>query len=129
MSSDAELLRLSIEAMSRAVADISKYHVGAALRTNAGVVHTGCNIENIVLGETVCAEKVAIFKALEAGERDFDTMAVATVSSPPASPCGSCRQLLMHWGFERVISTNPQGETTEWSVSDLLPAAFVLELD
>lgn len=124
MPSDAELLELATQARGRAVADVSNYRVGACLRTDEGRAYTGCNLENIVLAETVCAEKVALFKALEAGERDFETMAVSTISSPPASPCGSCRQMLHHWGFRRVISTNDQGETVEWTLTDLLPAAF-----
>ena len=77
-----------------------------------------------VLAETVCAEKVALLKALEAGEREFYMVAVSTVSDPPASPCGSCRQLLFHWGFDRVISGNPEGAVAEWTVAELLPAAF-----
>lgn len=112
------------EARGRAVSDISGYSVGAVLETREGTRYTGCNIENIVLAETVCAEKVALLKALEAGERDFAQVTISTVSSPPASPCGSCRQLLFHWGFDRVISVNDAGERSEWTVSELLPAAF-----
>ncbi len=126
MPSDQELIDLAHAARSRAVSDVTNYSVGASIVASSGAVYTGCNIENIVLAETVCAEKVAIYKALEAGERSFSTVVVSTVSSPPASPCGSCRQMLMHWGFTRVLSANDAGETREWTMRELLPAAFEL---
>ena len=128
MSSDAELVRLAHDARTRAIAPISKYRVGAAIRAVSGTGYTGCNIEHVVLGETVCAEKVALFKALEAGERDFEDCAVSTSSSPPATPCGSCRQHLISWGIKRVISANDDHETLEWSMDELLPGAFTLDL-
>lgn len=126
MHSEDELVALAHEARTRAIADISGYSVGAAIRTRSGAVYTGCNLENIVLGETVCAEKVALYKALEAGERELEAVAVSTRSSPPASPCGSCRQMLWHWGIEQVVSANDADERTHWTISELLPAAFKL---
>ena len=124
MASDDALVALAHEARGRALADVSGYSVGAALKAKSGAVYTGCNIENIVLAETVCAEKVAMLKALEAGERAFEVVAVSTVSDAPASPCGSCRQLLHHWGFERVVSETSDGKRAHWTVEALLPAAF-----
>ena len=110
MASDESLLQLAQRAREHAVADLSGYAVGAALLAESGEVFTGCNVENIVLAETVCAEKVALLKAISQGQRRFEAVAVFTVSSPPASPCGSCRQLLHHWKVARVISSNPAGE-------------------
>ena len=123
-SADLALVARAAEARKRAVCDVSGYAVGAALRTLDGAIFSGCNVENIVLGETCCAEKVALLKAISEGGRSFETVAVFTSSSPPASPCGSCRQLLWHWGVTRVLSGNPEGETVTWTVAELLPGAF-----
>lgn len=123
---DRELAEGSVRARERSYAPYSNYRVGAALRTDAGAVYEGCNVENVVLHETVCAEKVALLKAVSEGETDFDTIAICTQSSPPASPCGSCRQMLHAWGVKRVLLVNPGGESVELVVRDLLPRAFEL---
>ncbi len=128
MPSERELVALAHDARGRAIADISGYRVGAALRAASGAVYTGCNVENVVLSESICAERVALLKALEAGERRFEVVAVSTVSSPPASPCGACRQLLFHWGVQRVVSANDQGERRSWTMAELLPDGFDLEV-
>lgn len=122
-----ELLELARDARGRALCDVSGYAVGAALRASSGAVYTGCNLENIVLAESYCAEKVALVKALEAGERSFEAVAISTISSPPASPCGSCRQMLFHWGVATVASANDQDQATVWRIEALLPEAFHLE--
>ena len=118
------LIAAAEEARARSISDVSGYAVGAALLCEDGRVVTGCNIENIVLAETCCAEKVALLKALSEGARSFRTVAVFTRSSPPATPCGSCRQLLFHWGVRDVYSGNPKGEKAHWTVEELLPGAF-----
>ena len=125
-SPDARLIQAAADARRNAVCDITGYAVGAAVQAQDGSIHQGCNIENIVLGATVCAEKVALFKAISEGHHRFDTVAVFTRSSPPATPCGSCRQLLFHWGVQRVVSSNPEGEVAEWSMGHLLPDAFAI---
>lgn len=130
MPSEAELaalVRFATQARGRAICDLSGYAVGAALRSSSGNVYTGCNLENIVLSESYCAEKVALVKALEAGERSFDAIAISTTSSPPATPCGSCRQMLFHWGIPVVVSANDREQTTVWRIEALLPEAFHLK--
>lgn len=123
---DRALLDTAREARTHAYAPISRYKVGAAVRTADGTVVPGANVEHIVLGETSCAEKVAVYAAVAAGHRKFDTVAVYTDSSPPASPCGSCRQVLFHWGFTRAILANEAGELLDLTLSELLPHAFTL---
>jgi cytidine deaminase len=104
----------------------SKYKVGAALRLRDGTVVSGCNVENIVFSESCCAEKVAIMKAISEGHKEFSAIAVATDSSPPATPCGSCRQLIFHWRVGRVILFNGT-EIVETNADDLLPGGFRLD--
>ena len=125
-SADLALLDTARAAREHAYAPISRYKVGAAVRTASGQVIPGANVEHIVLGETSCAEKVAVYAAVAAGHRRFDTVAVFTESSPPASPCGSCRQVLFHWGFKRAILANEAGEVLDLTLSELLPHAFTL---
>ena len=129
MPSDDELVELARQAQSRAVADITQYRVGAALLTADGEVFLGCNVEHIVLAETVCAEKVAILKAISEGHTAFAKVAVYTDSSPPATPCGSCRQMLHRWDIHDVVAANSQGEVAHWRLETLLPGAFKLTLD
>lgn len=129
MHSDESLVELARQAQSRAVADITQYQVGAALVTADGSIFTGCNIEHIVLAETVCAEKVAIVKAISEGHTEFKKVVVYTDSSPPATPCGSCRQMLHRWDVHEIVASNSQGEVEHWRLETLLPGAFKLTLD
>ena len=94
-----ELIARAVEVRENACAGYSHYKVGAALLASSGKVYTGCNVENSTYGLTVCAERVALWKALSEGERTFTQIAVVTSSEPPASPCGACRQLL--WEYLR----------------------------
>ena len=89
-----DLITAATQARLNAVAPFSGFKVGAAIETAAGRVFSGCNIENASLGLTVCAERVALWKALSEGERTFTRIAVVTDAAPPATPCGACRQLL-----------------------------------
>lgn len=89
-----ELARRARLARRRAHAPFSRFKVGAALRTAAGEIVTGCNIENASYGLTICAERVAVFKAVSDGQRRFDAISVAVDSSKLAAPCGPCRQIL-----------------------------------
>lgn len=123
---DAELLASARDARERAHAPITRYRVGAALRCPDGTIVLGCNVENIVLPESLCAEKVALVKAVSDGHTAFDAVAVFTDDDPPASPCGSCRQMLHTWGVRRVIIGNVGGDVRVYELSDLLPHAFTL---
>lgn len=124
---DEALLASAREAWGHAYAPISRYRVGAAVRAADGTVHQGANVENIVLPLTCCAEQVALFHAVALGHRQFDAVAVFTPSSPPAPPCGSCRQILFHWRINRVVLANDRGERKVVHVDDLLPHAFHLQ--
>src|SRR5438128_9691042 len=92
-----DLIARAIEARERAIATYSGFKVGAALRTKDGKVYEGCNIENASYGLTVCAERVALLKALSEGEREFETMAVVTDADTLTPSCGSCRQLMWEY--------------------------------
>ena len=118
------LIDLANEARRRAYAPYSNYQVGAALRTKSGRLFTGCNIENAAYPTGICAERVAIFKAVSEGERQFEVIAVVT--SNGGTPCGSCRQVMAEFGLEtRVLIGDGEGRLLrELSVADLLPGAF-----
>lgn len=119
------LIEAAIEARRWAYAPYSHYAVGAALLTESGKVYEGVNIENAAYPTTICAERVAVFKAVSEGERAFTAIAVAT--SNGGTPCGSCRQVLAEFGVDTlVIMTNAEGKVTlESTVADLLPGAFL----
>ena len=108
----------------RAWAPYSGYAVGAAILSADGCVHGGCNVENASYGLSVCAERHAVAAAIAAGARVFSALAVVTDSSPPASPCGACRQVLAEFGDFPVILANLAGERKITSVGELLPNAF-----
>ena len=118
------LIGLAIEAQRRAYAPYSNYPVGAALRTRSGRIFTGCNVENAAYPHGMCAERVAVFKAISEGEREFDVIAVVT--STGGSPCGGCRQVLAEFGLDTaVLIADDQGRLVEeTTVSGLLPGAF-----
>ena len=120
---DDRLVALAIEARQRAYAPYSKFPVGAALLTKSGRVFTGCNVENVSFGLTVCAERVAVFQAVCCGERHLE--AIAVVSSSGVPPCGACRQVLREFGAAlRVVVADTQGTTREYSLDDLFPDGF-----
>jgi cytidine deaminase len=119
------LCEAALAARNHAHAPYSNFLVGAALEAEDGTVYTGCNIENASYGLTMCAERVALFKAISEGARRFRRIAVAADTETLTPPCGSCRQLL--WEFCRdteVILVNPRGRTEVCRVNDLLPRAF-----
>ena len=124
---DAErkaLIDLANEARRRAYAPYSNYPVGAALRTKSGRLFTGVNVENAAYPTCICAERVAVFKAVSEGEREFD--AIAVVTNNGGSPCGSCRQVLAEFGLEIVVLiADGEGRLLrETTVSELLPDSF-----
>ena len=118
------LIEIAAEARRRAHAPYSKYPVGAALRTRSGRLFTGCNIENAAYPVTICAERVAYFKAISEGEHDFEVIAVVTANG--GSPCGSCRQVMAEFGLDTVVLiADEQGNLLqETTVAGLLPLAF-----
>jgi len=122
---DEELVKLAAQARGHSYAPYSQYTVGAALLTRSGKVYTGCNVENASYGLTVCAERVAVWKAVSEGERDFLAIAVATENGGP--PCGACRQVLAEFvhgtGF-RVLVADAQGNYSTYNLDQLLPTAF-----
>ncbi len=120
-----DLIATASKAREHAHAPYSHFRVGAALRANSGRIFTGCNIENSTFGLTLCAERVAVFKALSEGERGFDAVAVVADTERLTPPCGACRQIL--WEFCRdaeVILSNLGGQMAVRRMSDLFPDAF-----
>jgi cytidine deaminase len=123
--SEAALVAAAREARERAIAPYSHFKVGAALVTAAGRVYGGCNVENASYGLTVCAERVALLKALSEGERDFVMIAVVADTASPTPPCGPCRQLLWEYcGDIPVIMANLTTVTGQHQMSELLPMPF-----
>jgi cytidine deaminase len=119
------LLEAALNARTYAIAPFSGFTVGAELQTEDGRIHTGCNIENASYGLTMCAERVAIFKALSQGERSFRRMAIAADTDTLTPPCGPCRQLLWEFcGDLELILVNPAGKTAAFHVAELLPRPF-----
>ncbi|MBI5840562.1 MAG: cytidine deaminase [Chloroflexi bacterium] len=118
------LIDLANEARKKAYAPYSNYKVGAVLRTRSGRVYTGVNIENAAYPQTMCAERVAIFKAVSDGELEFDVISVVTDNG--GSPCGGCRQVLSEFGMDTIVLiANGEGKLMkELTVKDLLPEAF-----
>lgn len=118
------LIDLANEARRRAYVPYSNYQVGAAVRTKSGRIFTGCNIENAAYPQTMCAERVAIFKAVSEGEQDFEVIAVTTANG--GTPCGGCRQVMAEFGLDTIVLIG-DGEgrlVQETTVADLLPGAF-----
>ena len=121
----AEIARIARDAREAAHAPFSGFKVGAALRTRAGEIVTGCNVENASYGLTMCAERVAVFKAVSEGMRRFDAIAVVVDSPRPAAPCGPCRQILWEFcGDIWVRMENLKGRGVTRRMSELLPMAF-----
>ncbi len=118
------LIALANAARKHAYAPYSNYPVGAALRTKTGHLYTGVNIENAAYPTGICAERVAVFKAVSEGELDFDVLAVVTDNG--GSPCGSCRQVLAEFGLDTlVLIADGSGKLLQSvTVGELLPEAF-----
>ena len=120
-----ELIETAKAARLRSVAPFSSFLVGAALRTEDGKVFTGCNVESASYGLTVCAERVAIWKAVSEGERHFSELAIVADTETLTPPCGTCRQII--WEFAKnatIMLGNLSGETQIVSIKELLPRAF-----
>lgn len=119
-----KLIQAAVEARHWAYAPYSHYRVGAALLTSSGKIYDGVNVENAAYPDSICAERVAIFKAVSEGEKSFEALVVST--SNGGSPCGSCRQVLAEFGLDtRVLITDDQGHVLrELRVDELLPGSF-----
>jgi cytidine deaminase len=112
-------------ARRHARAPYSAFKVGAALETTSGIIITGCNIENATYGLTICAERVAMFKALSEGHRRFARVAIVADTAEPTPPCGACRQILWEFGGDlEVILADLRRETCRLALSALLPQPF-----
>jgi len=119
------LIEAARRARQHAVAGYSRFKVGAALETADGTIVTGCNIENATYGLTICAERVAMFKALSEGHREFRRVAVVADTSAPTPPCGACRQILWEFGGDlEVVLANLTDEKGAYRLSTLLPLPF-----
>jgi cytidine deaminase len=124
---DRDLVKLANDVRRLAYAPYSKFPVGAALLCADGTVVTGVNIENAVNGLSLCAERVALFRAISEGKREFVKIAVSC-ESDHCRPCGACRQVLHeHAPKLEVLMGNPQGNFTRTTIAELLPDAFTLE--
>jgi cytidine deaminase len=118
------LIDLANTARQRAYAPYSHYPVGAALRTKTGRLFTGVNVENAAYPQTMCAERVAIFKAVSEGEKEFEVISVVTDNG--GSPCGGCRQVMAEFGLDTIILlADGNGKLVkQTTVGELLPEAF-----
>ena len=122
---DSRLVEAARTARQHAVADFSGFKVGAALETADGTIVTGCNVENATYGLTICAERVAMFKALSEGHRNFVRVAVVADTTDPTPPCGACRQILWEFGGDlEVVLANLRRELGRHRLSTLLPLPF-----
>ena len=119
------LIETAQKARLQSVAPFSGFLVGAAVKTDSGKVYTGCNVESASYGLTVCAERVAIWKALSEGERHFTELAVVADTETLTPPCGTCRQII--WEFARnatIVFANLDGQKEVFHMAELLPRAF-----
>jgi cytidine deaminase len=125
MSEFDALIKAATLARENAHARFSNFKVGAALRTAEGEIFGGCNVENATYGLTICAERVAIFKAISEGERQFDAIAVVTDTDTLTPPCGACRQLIWEFcGDVPVVMVNLKGKSEIFKMSELFPKPF-----
>jgi cytidine deaminase len=119
------LIETATEVRLQSLAPFSNFLVGAAVRAENGKVYTGCNVESASYGLTVCAERVAIWKALSEGERHFTELAVVADTESLTPPCGTCRQII--WEFAKhatIVLANLRGQQETVSIKELLPRAF-----
>jgi cytidine deaminase len=131
LSSDEResLLDTARQALKRAYAPYSNFHVGAAVLTEQGEVFSGCNVENASYGLTICAERSAIFAAAQktaASKLHIRAVAVVNGNEAPCSPCGACRQVIFEFGDNAVVIFKGQKDYVEASIQDLLPESFRL---
>jgi cytidine deaminase len=125
MTDHDALIAAAREARENAHAPYSNFRVGAALRAKSGRIFTGCNVENSTYGLTLCAERVAVFKAISEGERGFEAVAVVADTNILTPPCGACRQILWEFcGDADVVLANLQGKVELHKMAALFPKPF-----
>jgi cytidine deaminase len=125
MADDETLIEAARRAREHALASFSHFKVGAALETADGQIITGCNIENATFGLTLCAERVAMFKALSEGYLRFTRIAIVANTDQPTPPCGACRQILWEFGGElEILLANLNAPRGRYQLRDLLPLPF-----
>lgn len=126
---DQKLINLAQKAKENAYVPFSNFKVGAALLTNEGKTYTGCNIENASYGDTCCAERTAIFKAVSEGVRKIEKIAIVSSGGDFTAPCGICRQVMAEFMDDDgiIILSNDDGEIKEYRFDELLPLAFRAE--
>lgn len=123
--SDARLIEAALQARLNAHAPYSNFKVGAAIESESGDFYTGCNVENATYGLTMCAERVALYKALSEGARKFRRIVVAAATDKLTPPCGSCRQLLWEFcGDAELILVNTDGHSERMTMRDVFPRPF-----
>ena len=123
--SERELIAAARQARRHARATFSHFRVGAALETRDGAIVTGCNIENATYGLTICAERVAMFKAVSEGHKHFRRVAIVADTQAPTPPCGACRQILWEFGGDlEVVLANLRRQHGRYRLGDLLPLPF-----
>jgi cytidine deaminase len=125
LSETENLVEIAKQARNCSLAPFSNFLVGAALRTKAGKIYTGCNIESASYGLTVCAERVAIWKALSECERDFTDLVIVVDTEQLTPPCGTCRQII--WAYTKhakITLANLTGQSEVVDIKQLLPKAF-----
>lgn len=126
--SDKELILSAIKAKERAYAPYSGFRVGASLLTKSGKIYTGCNVENASYSLTICAERVAVFKAVSDGERDFKSIAISFDSEKFIYPCGACRQVLAEFSPNiKIILVNGNGNTMETTLQKIFKEGILLK--
>ena len=119
------LIKEAEKARKSAYTPYSKFNVGAAILISDGKIFTGCNIENASFGLTVCAERVAVLKAISEGSTKFDAIAIVGDTNRPCSPCGACRQVISEFGKDiKIIMSNLKGDIKIKKICELLPEAF-----
>ena len=119
------LIAAALAAREKAFAPYSKFKVGAAIEDMDGRIHSGCNVENATYGLTMCAERVAVFKAISEGVRKFRRVAIAADTEALTPPCGACRQILWEFcGDVEIVLVNPRGKTETCRLKDLFPKPF-----
>jgi cytidine deaminase len=123
---EQQLIEAAARARGHAYAPYSRFTVGSAVRGASGAVYGGANVENASYGLAICAERSAVVSAISAGETRLTAAVVLTSSSPPAGPCGACRQVLAEFGADDlpVVLVNDRGERTATTLGALLPRAF-----
>ena len=120
------LYAAAVVARQNSYSPYSKFAVGAAVRTAAGKIYGGCNVENASYGLCCCGERNAIFAAVCAGERELETICVVADTEKPVSPCGACRQVMSEFKIKTVLLGNLAGEIKICTLEELLPYGFDL---